>query len=285
MIRSLDLDAVRAFVLVADLASFTRAAEAMNTAQAAVSLKIKRLEARLGYRLLERTPRHVQLSERGQSFIVHARELLAAHERAITDATDAPGQRLSIGISDHVAGPELPAILIRLSTYDPTRAIEVQIAASNLLVQGFDQGAFDAIIVRSEGERRGGVLLFEDCVGWFASPAFRHRAGEPLRLANLAAPCGMRAIATKALDAAKMPWNEVFVGGGIMAVGAAVTAGLAVAAVAARLAPPGAIDVGAALKLPALPRSRVLARTRVKDQKSRNIFRTLIATFRSPMTG
>ena len=46
--KVLDLDAVRAFVLVADLASFTRAADALGTTQSAVSLKLKRLEAHLG---------------------------------------------------------------------------------------------------------------------------------------------------------------------------------------------------------------------------------------------
>jgi len=44
--RPLDLDAVQAFTRIAELGSFTRAAEAMQTTQAAVSLKLKRLEAR-----------------------------------------------------------------------------------------------------------------------------------------------------------------------------------------------------------------------------------------------
>ena len=46
--RMLDLEAVQAFVLTADLKSFTRAAEAMDSTQSAVSLKIKRLEDTLG---------------------------------------------------------------------------------------------------------------------------------------------------------------------------------------------------------------------------------------------
>jgi DNA-binding MarR family transcriptional regulator len=66
---SLDLDAVLAFIRIAELESFTRAAEAMQTTQAAVSLKLKRLEERLGCRLVERTPRHVQLSARGAAFL------------------------------------------------------------------------------------------------------------------------------------------------------------------------------------------------------------------------
>ena len=46
--KTLDIEAVQAFVLTADLKSFTRAAEAMDTTQSAVSLKIKRLEHGLG---------------------------------------------------------------------------------------------------------------------------------------------------------------------------------------------------------------------------------------------
>jgi len=63
--RPLDLDAVQAFVRIVELGSFTRAADAMGTTQAAVSLKLKRLEDRLGLRLVERTPRYVELSSPG----------------------------------------------------------------------------------------------------------------------------------------------------------------------------------------------------------------------------
>src|SRR5512145_3336028 len=104
MRRPLDLDAVQAFIRIAELGSFKRAAEAMRTTQAAVSLKLKRLEKRLGCRLIERTPRYVELSARGAAFLEHARELLEAQERALAALATAR-QRLTIGISDHVAGP------------------------------------------------------------------------------------------------------------------------------------------------------------------------------------
>ena len=55
--KALDIEAVQAFVLVADLSSFTRAAQAMETTQSAVSLKSRRREDGRGRRLLERTPR------------------------------------------------------------------------------------------------------------------------------------------------------------------------------------------------------------------------------------
>jgi|SRR5215467_15947570 len=113
---------------------------------------------------------------------------------------------------------------------------------------------------------------------WFAAPAFER--GETLRIANLAPPCGVRAVAIRALDAAGIAWSEAFVGGGVAAVTAAVTAGLAVAALARRIAPVGCIDVGPKLRLPRLPRARVMLYSRVSDARGRAAFRVLAAAFR-----
>jgi DNA-binding transcriptional LysR family regulator len=280
LVKPLDIDAVRAFILTADLGSFTRAAEVMETSQAAISLKLKRLEDRLGYRLLERTPRHVALSPKGSGFIGPARELLLAYERAVSGPVEAPARRLTLGISDHVAGADLPALLSRLGSHDPLLRIEVHIAASRDLVAAFDRAELDAAIVRREGGRRDGEVLVEEYFGWYASPAWRHRSGEPLRLASMAAPCGVRAIATKALDAAAVPWIEVFLGGGVMAVAAAVSAGLGVAALAQRVAPPGAVDVGARLGLPAMPPSEIVLHARASEPRSREMVRAVSAAFR-----
>ena len=71
---TLDVEAVRAFLLVADLQSFTRAAEALGSTQATISVKLRRLEDKLGARLLERTPRRVRLSQQGAAFLPAARD-------------------------------------------------------------------------------------------------------------------------------------------------------------------------------------------------------------------
>src|ERR1700716_1769708 len=116
--RALDVEAVQAFVLAADLKSFTRAAEAMDTTQSAVSLKIKRLEDGLGRKLLERTPRLVRLSADGSAFLGAARNLVAAHQSAI-GAFAAEHCRLSVGISHHIVGTDLAAFLKRMNASDP----------------------------------------------------------------------------------------------------------------------------------------------------------------------
>ena len=282
--RPLDLDAVQAFIRIAELGSFTLAADVMQTTQAAVSLKLKRLEDRLGWRLVERTPRHVELSAQGAAFLEHARALLEVHDRALAAFAGAR-QRLTIGISDHVAGPELPALIARMNAQDPQLLIEIRIGSSGDLLQSFDRRELDTVIVRLHAGRNDGELLAEEKFGWFAAPGWQHRADEPLPVATLAEPCGVRVMSSQLLDAAAVPWTEIFVGGGVAAVVAAVMAGLGVAALAPRMLPFGAVDVGPKLGLPDLPRLPVLLHSRVKDSRARDALAALSVAFRSAVRG
>jgi DNA-binding transcriptional LysR family regulator len=276
----LDISTVQAFLLVAELQSFTRAAEALGTTQAAVSMKLQRLEATLGKRLVERSPRAVRLTSEGVAFSGHARALMEAHDRALSGERSI-SQQLSLGISDHASGPELVPLLERLHAVSSQLALAVKIGFSRDLLEAYDAGELDAVIVRREGSRRGGEKLTEDEFGWFASPRLRWRRGEPLRLATLAPPCGVRALAVRALDKAGISWTEAFVGGGVAAVVAAALAGLAVAPLARRIVPPGMVDLGAAQALPDLGRSKVMLHSKVSDPAKLAALRTLAATFRS----
>jgi DNA-binding transcriptional LysR family regulator len=279
--KTLDIEAVQAFVLTADLNSFTRAAEALASTQSTVSLKIKRLEDGLGRRLLERTPRLVRLSAEGQAFLPAARSLVAAHQSAL-GAFAIEHRRLVVGISHHIVGTELAGLLKRLNGADPGLVIELHVDTSRDLLAAFDDGVFDAaIVLRHDAKRRDGDVLFEEDFGWMAAPGFARASGEPLRLATQAEPCSVRAMAVGTLDAAGVPWTEVFVGGGIATIGAAVSAGLAVAALARRVAPPDTVDLGPRLGLPALPRRDVMFYSRAADSRARGALRSLGAAFKA----
>src|ERR1700761_960131 len=178
--KALDIKAVQAFVLVADLHSFTRAAEALDTTQSAVSLKIKRLEDGLGRRLLERTPRLGRLSADGSAFLGAARQLVAAHQQAI-GAFSIEQRRLMVGISHHIVGTGLAPLLKRISAADPGLVIGLHVDASNAVLQAFDNGAFDAAIaLRHDTRRSDGELLFAEPFGWMGSPEFDRHPGDPL---------------------------------------------------------------------------------------------------------
>ncbi|WP_256732104.1 LysR substrate-binding domain-containing protein, partial [Burkholderia pseudomallei] len=114
------------------------------------------------------------------------------------------------------------------------------------------------------------------------APGWPPRAGEPLPLAVLAGPCGVRAAALRALERAGVRWRERFTGGGVAAVAAAAAAGLAVCPLARRVAPRSLVDVGARLRLPALPDSQVALYSRVRDARSIDTLRRFADSLAGP---
>ena len=290
MTTLLDLDAVRAFVHVADLRSFTRAADALDTTQSAVSLKIKRLEAHLGKALLERTPRSVRLSAAGNAFLESARNLLDAHQRALASLT-AARRKLKVGLSEHVAGSQLAQIVASLHRHDPQLLVEMHLGLSAPLLAQYDERQFDAVIVRYEADeapawsaRSDAEPLFVEPLVWLAARDLRPDPGEPLPLAVLAPPCAVRGAAIRALERANIAWRESFVAGGIASVGAAVAAGLAVSALARRVAPAGVVQACSKTgwpTLPTLPKSQIVMHSRVSDPPAAAALRVLAASLMS----
>lgn len=79
-----DLRHLRAFVMVAECGNFTRAAEGLFMTQPALSRTIRQLEALVGAQLLERSTRHVALTNIGQEFLVDVRTALTSVDQAVS---------------------------------------------------------------------------------------------------------------------------------------------------------------------------------------------------------
>ena len=145
----------------------------------------------------------MRLSTDGEAFLPHARTLLAAQELALMTPPE-PERELTIAISDHVAGPELPEILARVHACDPALMLKVRVNYSRNVIAQFDDGLADVAVVRRQGKRRDGELLFEDQYGWFASVGAR-LDGKLLPLITVTDECGVGETATRLLAAAKTP--------------------------------------------------------------------------------
>lgn len=280
MASPLDLDAVQAFVLVADCGSFTRAAALMDTSQAAISLKVKRLERRLACRLLERTPRHVRLSAQGSVFIAEAKKLLSVHEQAMASVAGREARRIKLGVSDYIADWCIPLLLSQLVAQDPKLVVEIRISDAATLKTGLEQGDLNAAVIRQGPGQAEGEVLTEDRLGWFASPLWQREAAQPLRVAMLAAPCAIRACAVESLEAADIAWTEAFVGDRMQAVGSAVSSGMAVAPMARRVATADLVEVGPQFGLPELPVSKIVLLMRIHDRNTRELLRAAALSFR-----
>lgn len=276
---SLDVDAVKAFVAISDLKSFTRAAEALGTTQAAISLKLKRLENRLNKRLIERTPRQVRLSSHGEMFIDSARDFLETHDRALSSLL-ATRWKFKLGIACHVTGPELPELLFRLKSLDSSLLIEIELDNSRTLLDAYNCGLFDAIIVRSDDDRRIGTVIYQEHFGWYASPDFEYHVEAPLPLAKLSPHCGVQDLASQALKQASIPYKEVFIGGGMPAVTAAIISGMAVGVFPHRLLPPKLVEVGCLLNLPTLPSSSIVLHSALSDKRTRKALHAIGSAFK-----
>ena len=102
--RREDLADLSAFMAVADERSFTRAAAKLGTSQSALSHTIRRLEERLGVRLLTRTTRNVAPTEAGEKLIgtlVPAFDSIGAQLAALGEVREQPAGSLRVTASEH----------------------------------------------------------------------------------------------------------------------------------------------------------------------------------------
>lgn len=126
-------DALRAFVAVADEASFSRAGRKLLRSQSAISLKIAKLEECVGQRLLDRSTKRVELTEAGSVLLAYARQTEALLEQAGRELSDLDGLergRLVICASDTTGCYRLPAILQRYRAKHPGIEIVIRNATS-----------------------------------------------------------------------------------------------------------------------------------------------------------
>jgi DNA-binding transcriptional LysR family regulator len=276
----LDLASVRLFVLTAELGSLTRAAEAAATVQPVVSQRIKALEAALGRRLLERTPRFVGLTAEGAVFLEKARALLSAHDEALQFGEEAKAC-FSIGLSDHAVGAGLNQIIRDLRAALPVGvALDVRVGPSREMREHFDSGQADAVVLRRESGAAGGEVLGTDALGWRALGEVARRPQRPLPLILLRSPCAVRAAALERIEDAGLPWREVFIGGSCATLIAAVQAGLGIAPMG-RIASGDLEDGGPVLGLPALPESEIVLLARARSPEAASGVRALERTVRS----
>jgi DNA-binding transcriptional LysR family regulator len=265
---SLDLDQLRTFVVVADLRSFTAAAQCLNTSQSAVSLRLGKLEDRLQRRLLARSPRAVSLTPDGLRFLDHARSVIRAHDEALAMLKDPTSEApvLRMGVSDHAVGTRLPAILTALRTSLPGIAIDVLVGLTTEMRRAYDAGDVDVAILRHAGAGwRDGVPIGADRLSWFASADtdWRSVVANVVPLVVMRGDCGVKAAALQALENARLRSRICFAGGSVAALQAAVQSGLGIGIFGIHQAPTGCRRLGPVDGLPDLPVGEVTMVTRL----------------------
>jgi len=139
-----ELGDLAAFLMVAEERSFTRAAARLGTSQSALSHTVRRLETRLGLRLLVRTTRSVAPTEAGEKLAATLRPAFDEIEgriEALGELRDRPSGNIRITAGEHSARTVLWPALAKLLPQYPD--ICVEIATDHRLVD-LAEGRFDA---------------------------------------------------------------------------------------------------------------------------------------------
>src|SRR5271169_6701781 len=181
------IDAMQAFVAVADLRGFAPAARKHALSPSAVTRLIAALEERLGARLLQRTTRQVTLTDVGARYLERARRILADVEEAEGAAEGErtrPSGRLvvsaPVGFGRLHVSPVMTAYLKRYPEVSGELRLEDRVI--NLVEDGIDLAvrighlADSSLVARQVGEMRRIVV---------ASPVYLKARGEPKRPADI----------------------------------------------------------------------------------------------------
>ena len=140
------LDQLRIFVAVAERCHVTRAAEALNMAQSAVSGAVAALEGRHGAKLFHRVGRNIALTEAGTLFLVEARAVLArseAAERVLADLGGLKRGTLTVQASQTIASYWLPRHLVAFRRAYPGVEVRLRIGNTAEVAKAIHDGAAD----------------------------------------------------------------------------------------------------------------------------------------------
>lgn len=137
------LTSIRVFCAVAELKSFAAAAARLGISAAMTSKHVMHLEDRLSARLLNRTSRHVSLTESGALYFEQARQMmdgLDELEAAVGQTGVAPKGRLRMSAPVWMANPLFAGMLADYRARHPQVTLEVDLSGRlvNLVEEGFD---------------------------------------------------------------------------------------------------------------------------------------------------
>lgn len=171
--RREDLGSLAMFLVIADERSFTRAAARLGISQSALSHSMRRLEAKLGLRLLTRTTRSVAATEAGERLLETLRPALDEIDlklAALTEYRERPAGTVRITSSVHASHAVLWPVISKVIAENPDINVEVSV----------DAGFVDIVAGRFDAGVRLGESVEKDMIAM--------RIGPKLRMAAVGAP-------------------------------------------------------------------------------------------------
>lgn len=225
----LDLDQLQTFIAIADMGSFTRAAEEVHRTQSAVSMQMRRLEERIGKPLFEKDGRTNRLTEEGEKLLTYARRMIRLNRETLAafDDTSLEGH-IRIGTPDDYADRFLPEIMARFTRSNPRVELSVICEPTPGLREHIKRGNLDiALVTHSDATAQAEVVRREPLL-WVTSANHAVHEQKPLPMAFGRPNCIWRRAACDVLDRMGRDYRVLFTSFSATVITAAVLSGLAV---------------------------------------------------------
>lgn len=145
----LDTESLRAFRVVVARGGFSAAARELGVTQPAVSLKIRRLEERLGMSLIRRDGHSLNLTEHGRDLLAHAEFIVEAHDRAVDDMQRSELRGvIYLGCNRDLVPSDLAEVAARFMRTHPEIELAISAQWPEALSEMLDNGEIDLALVQ-----------------------------------------------------------------------------------------------------------------------------------------
>lgn len=225
----IELDLLRALLMVADCGSFTTAATHLHSTQSTISQKVRRLEELTGHRLLTRGTRDVQPTEAGHVLLGHARHMLNVNDQlfdSLAGVTVAVTIRL--GVPDDFAGTRATRMLAAFNRRHPQVKLEVTTGLSRDLTQAYDRGELDLALVKQRRNTREAVRCWPEPLHWIDSPQRPCLRQDPVPLVTFPMRGLYREEMISAIEAGGWRWRIAFSSSSLASIQDAVADGMGI---------------------------------------------------------
>ena len=262
---NLDIQSLRSFLKVAELGSFTRAAQALSLTQPAISQQIRRLEDLLGVELFARDNRQVLLTLEGERLTGYAQQMVSVNDKvgSLFDVSRTQ-ESVTLGIPEYFSEEILQRVIPAVALELPVVRIVVKVARSAVLAEAFNEGRVDVCLMIDELQKVAGQPLHELSLVWLGGERGAALvAGQEVALALFKAPCVFRSLAIRRLEESGVKWRCVYECEDLMSLRSAVHAGVGVTLLPWFAQVQGLNKLDALAHFPALPGFGVELKQRV----------------------
>ncbi|WP_226892576.1 LysR family transcriptional regulator [Phycobacter azelaicus] len=189
--RELDWNLLRTFVVLAESHSITEAAQQLRLKQPSVSAALKKLEDRIGRKLINRSPGHYQLTDAGRLLYREALDINGSILRLSTlmrELTDEVQGHIKIAVASHVVCPLFDEVLAEFHSNHPkaTLSIDVRSSADAIAEVAAKRASFALCLVRDHNPKLEYRRLYREFFGLFCGPRHPLFGRKDLTVADLA---------------------------------------------------------------------------------------------------